>query len=109
MKTSPPKPPYYVVIFTSIRTEGDEEAYQELAAQMVELASSQPGYLGFDHFQQGKQKSVSISYWQDEDALLNWKKVTEHQAAQKQGRDQWYQWYKTEVARVERAYDFEKT
>lgn len=36
-----PKPPYYAVIFTSHRTEGDS-GYGRMADRMVELASKQP-------------------------------------------------------------------
>jgi len=37
---STPKPPYYAVIFTSQRTEGDN-GYAEMAAKMLELAAQQ--------------------------------------------------------------------
>jgi hypothetical protein len=37
-----PSPPYYAVIFTSQRTEGDR-GYGHMADRMVELASKQPG------------------------------------------------------------------
>jgi len=40
-----PEPPYYAVIFTSHRTEGDN-GYGEEANKMVKLASKQPGFLG---------------------------------------------------------------
>ena len=33
-----PEPPYYAVIFTSLRTEGDN-GYGEMAEKMVKLAS----------------------------------------------------------------------
>lgn len=42
-----PKPPYYAVIFTSVRHDGDN-GYGEAAKQMLELASKQPGFLGFE-------------------------------------------------------------
>ena len=45
MIASTPKPPYYAVIFTSIRTEGDN-GYSETAERMLELAKQQPGFLG---------------------------------------------------------------
>ena len=38
----------WAVIFTSTRTEGDDDAYLETAARMLELAAEQPGYLGVD-------------------------------------------------------------
>lgn len=39
-----PEPPYYAVIFSSLRTPGDE-GYAEMAERMVALASEQPGFL----------------------------------------------------------------
>jgi len=42
-----PDPPYYAVIFTSIRTEGDH-GYDETAARMLKLASQQSGFLGVE-------------------------------------------------------------
>lgn len=42
-----PSPPYYAVIFTSVRTEGDK-GYSEMSDRMVELASQQDGFLGVE-------------------------------------------------------------
>ena len=42
-----PQPTYYAVIFTSIRTDGDNE-YGEMADKMVELAKQQEGFLGLE-------------------------------------------------------------
>ena len=41
------KAPYYAVIFSSIRTEGDN-GYSEMAETMLKLAHSQPGFLGIE-------------------------------------------------------------
>ena len=45
MFASTPPPPYYAVIFTSIRTDSDA-GYQATAQRMLDLAAGQPGYLG---------------------------------------------------------------
>ena len=42
-----PEPPYWAVIFSSIRTEGDN-GYGAMAEAMERLAAQQPGYLGFE-------------------------------------------------------------
>jgi len=42
-----PKPPYYAVIFSSLRSD-DIDGYEETAARMVELAAQQPGFLGVE-------------------------------------------------------------
>src|SRR5437868_5099235 len=43
-----PSPPYYAVVFTSVRTDEDETGYAATADRMVELAAEQPGFLGID-------------------------------------------------------------
>ena len=42
-----PKPPYYAVVFTSRRTDGDD-GYGATADRMMELAATQPGCLGVE-------------------------------------------------------------
>ena len=42
-----PQPPYYTVIFTSVRTELDDD-YAQTAARMLELAAEQEGFLGVE-------------------------------------------------------------
>src|ERR1700733_8143860 len=44
-----PEPPYWTVIFTSLRTADDDTGYAETAAQMAALAATQPGFLGIEH------------------------------------------------------------
>lgn len=101
---STPKPPYYAVIFTNLRTEGDN-GYAEMAAKMEELSKQQPGYLGFESARDGL--GIAVSYWESLEAIKNWKAVAEHQLAQKYGREKWYSAYKTRIAKVERDYGFE--
>jgi heme-degrading monooxygenase HmoA len=99
-----PTPPYYAVIFTSIRTEV-EEGYATMAQQMIELAQQQPGYLG--HESARESLGITISYWQSIEAIKNWKHVSEHLIAQQLGRQKWYSHYKTRICLVERDYGFE--
>lgn len=96
-----PKPPYYAVIFTSMRSEGDNE-YLHTAERMLELASQQPGFLGFETARE--DIGISVSYWTDEASIKAWKANAEHLAAQQRGKQDWYQWYRVRVCRVEREY-----
>lgn len=98
------KPPYYAVIFTSRRREGDDEAYAAMAEKMAELAARQPGYLGHESARGADGIGITVSYWESEDAIRNWKGHLQHQAAQKLGRERFYADYWVRVARVERAY-----
>ena len=100
-----PKPPYYAVIFTSLRTTADE-GYADTAQRMVDLAEQQPGYLGHESARDGL--GITISYWQSLEAIKRWKQNAEHLIAQRYGREKWYTHYKTRICLVERDYGFEK-
>jgi heme-degrading monooxygenase HmoA len=98
-----PEPPFYAVIFTSVRTEGDN-GYTEMAERMVELARQQDGFLGVESAR--NELGITVSYWRDLEAIAHWKSNTEHQLAQKYGREKWYKSFKTRIAKVERDYGF---
>ena len=96
-----PEPPYYAVIFTSLRSSSDSDEYSQLARRMVELTSQQPGYLGMTSFRNPDGLGVTISYWADWAAIANWRTHAEHRLAQKQGREKLYEEFRIEVCRVE--------
>ena len=98
-----PKPPYYAVIFTSLRTEGDN-GYGDTAERMVELARQQPGFLGAESARDGL--GITVSYWESLEAIRAWKANAEHLVAQQRGREEWYSAFKTRIAKVERDYGF---
>jgi heme-degrading monooxygenase HmoA len=54
------KPPYYAVILTSTRTDGDY-GYSEMAKQMENLAKQQKGFLGFESARD--EIGINLSYW----------------------------------------------
>lgn len=105
MIANTPKPPYYAVIFTNIRTE-IEQGYAQTAARMMELAAEQDGFLGEESVRNGL--GITISYWRDEQAIRNWRENAAHRIAQELGKKEWYAAFKTRVCRVERDYGFEK-
>jgi heme-degrading monooxygenase HmoA len=98
-----PEPPYYAVIFTSRRTDGDH-GYDVMAARMVALASTQPGFLGVESARGTDGLGITVSYWRDEVSIAAWKRDTEHRQAQRAGQQTWYADYQVRVAKVERAY-----
>ena len=99
-----PTPPYYAVIFTSQRTEGDH-GYGEMAKRMVELAAQQPGFLGIESARE--DVGITVSYWRDLESIKAWKANIEHKEAQRLGREQWYSAFKARIAKVERDYGIE--
>lgn len=105
MIANTPPPPYYAVIFSNLRTSGNQ-GYEEMAEKMVELVKLQEGYLG--HESARDQMGITISYWKDLESIKKWKEVSQHQLAQKLGKDAWYQSFKTRICLVEKDYGFER-
>lgn len=99
---------YYAVIFTSIRTKGDN-GYKRMSEKMEELAAEQPGFLGIESAREDRGTGITVSYWESLEAIKAWKAHSEHKIAQKFGKEKWYQDYTVRICRVEHAYDFHKT
>lgn len=99
------KPPYYAVIFTSVRTEV-VEGYGEMAELMVQLAQQQKGFLGVESAR--NEIGITVSYWKDLESIKIWKQNLDHLMAQKKGRESWYKSYTTRICLVEREYGFDK-
>ena len=100
----PPEPPYYAVIFSAQRKEGDN-GYSAMAARMDELAKTMPGYLGIESARDEHGFGITVSYWESEEAIANWKRNAEHLEAQRKGRAEWYEHYTVRIAKVDRAYE----
>jgi heme-degrading monooxygenase HmoA len=96
-------PPYYAVIFASRRTHGDR-GYDQMAERMVALASQMPGFLGVESVRDVDGFGITVSYWESEDAIRQWKAHAEHQIAQRTGKTVWYTDYIVRIAKVEREY-----
>jgi heme-degrading monooxygenase HmoA len=103
MTANTPEPPYWAVIFTSLRTEGDH-GYDAMAEAMERLAGVQPGFLGMESARE--DLGITVSYWRDLESIVAWKADLRHLAAQQKGRADWYERYQVRVARVERDYGF---
>ena len=99
-----PNPPYFAVIFTSNRTEGDN-GYGTMTETMLNLAQQQPGYLGMESAREGV--GITVSYWDSLESIRSWKMNFDHRIAQKRGKDMWYTNYKVRICKVERDYSFE--
>lgn len=99
-----PPPPYYSVIFTSLRTQVDS-GYAEMAKRMLELAAQQSGFLGVESARDGL--GITVSYWKDLESIRAWRDHAEHEVARNQGREAWYSSFKTRIAKVERDYGWD--
>ena len=101
MITSTPAPPYYAVIFSSVRSDGDH-GYEEMAQKMFELASMQNGFLGFESAR--NDIGITVSYWKDLESIEQWRRNEKHMLAKEKGRSEWYEAYTVRISKVEEEY-----
>jgi len=104
----PVEPPYYAVVFTSRRTDVDDEGYAAMAQRMEELAAAQPGFLGVESARQSGGVGITVSYWDSLESIRKWREQAEHRVAQARGRSHWYRHYRLRVCRVESDSRFER-
>ncbi|WP_055447127.1 antibiotic biosynthesis monooxygenase family protein [Lacinutrix mariniflava] len=97
--------PYYAVIFTSTRTEGDN-GYNDMADLMESLAKKQDGFISIDSAK--NEVGITVSYWESLESIKNWKQQTDHVLAQQKGIKDWYSWYNVKICKVEREYELSK-
>ena len=105
MIANTPEPPYYAVIFTTLRTD-IEEGYDETAAKMEALAKQQEGYLGIESVRD--EIGITVSYWKNVESIIKWKNNVEHTIAREKGRALWYEKYQLRICKVERDYGFSR-
>ena len=98
-----PKPPYYTVVFTSIRTEVDE-GYAELNDELWEDAQKLEGFIGAESLRNEEGFGVTVLYWKNEASIQDWAKYQKHIQAKQLGKEKWYSGYRVRIAKVEREY-----
>ncbi len=105
---STPEPPYFAVIFTSVRRREEDAqangeanvAYGRTAAEMERLAREQPGFLGIESARDADGVGITVSYWASREAIAAWRAHGEHRMAQRAGRSDWYGAYALRVCEV---------
>lgn len=101
-----PPPPYYAVVFSSQRRDGDN-GYGATSDRMVELAQQQPGFLGVESTRGDDGFGITVAYWDSEASIKAWRLHLEHTAARERGRAEWYRHFELRIAKVERAYGWD--
>ena len=65
-----------------------------------------PGFISVERFESLTQKGkfLSLSFWENEDAVKNWRNMEEHRRVQEMGRKVVFRDYRLRVASVIRDY-----
>ncbi len=95
-----------VTVFRSRLRPGLREDYVGLVERMVELARTMPGYISHKGFFAEDGERVSIVEFESHEAQRAWRMHPEHRAAQKAGRETYYEAYSVQVCEVVREAKF---
>ncbi len=86
-----------VTIFRSRLRPGVEDAYRHLAEEMSERARRAPGFVEEKFYLGADGERVTLVRFADHDAHRAWAEDPVHQAAQRRGRDDFFEWYEVSV------------
>ena len=94
------------VIFEVTPAEGCKEAYLDIAASLRPLLEQVDGFISIERFQSlsNPGKLLSLSFFRDEQAVLQWRQLEAHRAAQQAGRERLFADYRLRIASVVRDY-----
>ncbi|MBM7171540.1 antibiotic biosynthesis monooxygenase [Streptomyces sp. G44] len=102
----PFEPPYYAVVFSSVRRGDDGAEYGATGERLDELVAAVPGFLGMESAGTPGGLGITVGYFRDEEAIKAWRSDPEHRVARRRGRAEWYESYVLHVAKVERSHGF---
>jgi len=94
------------IIFEVTPQDGRKDEYLSIAASMRSLVEQIDGFISVERFQSltNPEKLLSISFFESEDAVNEWRRLTAHRAAQTAGRDRIFKDYRLRVLSVIRDY-----
>ncbi len=94
------------VIFEVEPAEGRKDDYLDIAASLRPLVEEVEGFISIERFQSltDSKKILSLSFFEDEDAVRRWRNQTAHRAAQSKGRGGVFDGYRLRIAQVIRDY-----
>jgi heme-degrading monooxygenase HmoA len=94
------------VIFEAFPAKEKWDEYLDIAARLRPELNKIAGFISIERFQSmsNPEKVLSLSFWEDEESIKQWRNIELHRAAQKEGRDSIFDDYRLRIAHVQRDY-----
>lgn len=94
------------VIFEVWPAEGRRQEYLDIAAELRPLLDDIDGFISIERFESIYEpgKVLSLSFWRDEQAVEEWRRLESHRAAQTAGRTRVFRDYHLRIASTIRDY-----
>jgi heme-degrading monooxygenase HmoA len=97
-----------IILFRSRLTDQAGDDYQAMNTEMEALVRQNPGFIDVKSYKAEDGERLTVVWWRDEESLREWRQHVRHRLAQDTGRKKWYEYYKMEVASVDRESAFER-
>lgn len=94
------------VIFETYPADGKMPEYIDIAAQLRPLLEEIDGFISVERFQSLSEptKILSLSFFENEEAVQKWRELSAHRSAQDKGRGTIFDNYRLRIAKVTRDY-----
>ena len=98
----------YAVIFKSKRQDANQDLYYQHNNALEEKIKSLPGYMKHSGIRHPEtRQGVTIAYFDSLEAIDNWRKDSEHLAAKKLAKSDFYENYSVEITEVIDSYGWD--
>src|ERR1700733_1707 len=96
----------HAVIFEVWPQEEGRQEYLDIAAALRPRLEPKDGFISVERFQSLSEpgKILSLSFWRDDAAIAEWRRVEAHRMAQAKGRGELFEDYRLRIAAVIRDY-----
>lgn len=96
----------YIVVF-EVYTQGKKkDEYLDIAKELKKQLIKVDGFISIERFQSlnDDNKILSLSFWESQESIKNWKNNLNHLEAQQKGRNQLFLDYRIRIAEVVKDY-----
>ena len=94
------------VIFEVEPAENQADTYLELAAELRPLLDNIEGFISIERFTSlaNPTKFLSLSFWESEESIRQWRNLELHRSAQTKGRSGIFDNYRLRITEITRDY-----
>ena len=94
------------VIFEVVPADGQIQEYLDIATKLKPELEKIKGFISIERFQSiySPEKILSLSFWENEEAIREWRNLETHRNAQSKGRESIFKDYRIRIAQTVRDY-----
>lgn len=94
------------VIFEVVPADGQKQEYLDIATKLKPELEKIKGFISIERFQSiyNPEKILSLSFWENEEAIKEWRNLETHRYAQTKGRKSIFKDYRIRIAQMVRDY-----